>query len=183
MEGTELSFDLVTSHDVSRIRLGPLHRDFNPIGSGEREITLMIGPVKSSTGGQSMSDVVPAEKSNQNNRNGRGTGKGLPPLSSKASNRSSVHGYRTWGQYTPVGKERRARKTQIQYALDQPERIQPRRSSNQISQARVHKAFSYRNSFGLTFKGWQQLLFRIRSYQFSESPVQFPDRKGRLYPG
>ena len=39
MEGTELSFDLVTSHDVSRIRLGPLHRDFNPIGSGEREIT------------------------------------------------------------------------------------------------------------------------------------------------
>jgi hypothetical protein len=40
MEGTEPSFDLVTSHDVSRIRLGPLHRDFNPIGSGEREITL-----------------------------------------------------------------------------------------------------------------------------------------------
>jgi hypothetical protein len=35
-----MSFDLVTSHDVSRIRLGPLHRDFNPIGSGEREITL-----------------------------------------------------------------------------------------------------------------------------------------------
>jgi hypothetical protein len=40
MEGTELSFDLVASHDVSGIRLGPLHRDFNPIRSGEGEITL-----------------------------------------------------------------------------------------------------------------------------------------------
>jgi len=40
MEGAELSFYLVASHDVSRIRLGPLDRDFNPIRSGEREITL-----------------------------------------------------------------------------------------------------------------------------------------------
>ena len=40
MEGAELSFYLVASHDVSRIRLGSLHRDFNPIRSGEREITL-----------------------------------------------------------------------------------------------------------------------------------------------
>ena len=168
MEGTELSFDLVTSHDVSRIRLGPLHRDFNPIGSGEREITLDDWAGKIVDWGSVNERRRASGENNQNNRNGRGTGKGLPPLSSKASNRSSVHGYRTWGQYTPVGKERRARKTQIQYALDQPERIQPRRSSNQISQARVHKAFSYRNSFGLTFKGWQQLLSRIRSHQFSE---------------
>ncbi len=40
MEGAELSFDLVTSHNVSRIRLGSLHRDFNPIRSREREIAL-----------------------------------------------------------------------------------------------------------------------------------------------
>lgn len=40
MEGAELSFDLVASHNVSRIRLGSLHRDFNPIWSREREITL-----------------------------------------------------------------------------------------------------------------------------------------------
>src|SRR5258708_21057100 len=59
-------------------------------------------------------------ESNQNSRNGHGTRRDLTPLSSKVSNRSSVHGYTAWGQYRLVGKEREARKTQIQYTLTQP---------------------------------------------------------------
>src|SRR6202022_4137004 len=83
-------------------------------------------------------------ESNQNSRSGRGTRRGLTPLSSKVSSRSGARAYTAWDLYTPAGKEQWGRKTQIQHAPDRPEPIQPRQGPNQVPRGHLNKAFSYR---------------------------------------